>query len=164
MPEKKGILARAKYEVGDFMSTNQFVLNNPGRIPSGFGRERHNNRFHGGTIYNDAAFGLIWVKNQVSLGANKTIVGKARFEQWLWEQAVAEVSYYHSDNVIFVKDVYSKDCEGYISPKYHVFLYDLFETKVCRGDNNPVIYRICNDLFDSSPDWYAEEEYDPEGK
>ena len=83
VPEKKGILARAKYEVGDFMSTNQFVLKNPGRIPSGFGRERHNNRFHVGTIYNDAASGLIWVENQVSLGANKTIVGKAQFEQWL---------------------------------------------------------------------------------
>ena len=37
--EKKRILARAKYEVGDFMSTNQFVLKTRGRIPSGFGRE-----------------------------------------------------------------------------------------------------------------------------
>ena len=89
VPEKKGILARDKYEVVDFISTNQFVVKTPGRIPSGFGRERHNNRFHGGTIYNDADFGLIWVENQVSLGANKTIVGKARFEQWLWEKAVA---------------------------------------------------------------------------
>ena len=76
---------------------DQFVVKNPGRLPSGFGRERHNNRFHCGTIYNDAASGLIWVENQVSLGANKTIVGKARFEQWLWGQAVAEVSHYHSD-------------------------------------------------------------------
>ena len=43
---------------------------------------------------------------------NETIVGKARFEEWLWEQAVAEVSHYHSDNGIFVKDAYRKDCEG----------------------------------------------------
>ena len=83
VPKKKEILSRDKYEVGGFMSTNQFVVKTPGRLPSEFGRERHNNRFHVGTIYNDAASGLIWVENQVSLGANKTIVGKAWFEQWL---------------------------------------------------------------------------------
>ena len=59
VPEKKGTLSRDKYEVGDFMSTNKFVVKTSGRLPSGFGRERHNNRFHGGTIYNDAASRLI---------------------------------------------------------------------------------------------------------
>ena len=68
--------------------------------------KRHNNIFHGGTIYNDAASGIIWVENQVSLGANETIFGKAQFEKWLWEHAVVKVSYYHSDNGIFVRDAY----------------------------------------------------------
>ena len=58
-----GILSRDKYEVGNFMSTDQFVCKTPGRIPSGFGREQHQNRFQRGTIYNDAASGLIWVEN-----------------------------------------------------------------------------------------------------
>ena len=89
MPEKMGILIRDKYEVGNFMSTDQFVCKTPGRLPSVFGRERHQNRFHGGTIYNDAASGLIWVENQISLGANETVLGKSWFDQWLWEQAVA---------------------------------------------------------------------------
>ena len=81
VPEKKEILAREKYEVGDFMLTDQFVVKTPGRPPLGFGRKRQNNRFHRGTIYHDAASGLIWVENQVSLGANENIVGKPRFEQ-----------------------------------------------------------------------------------
>ena len=38
VPEKNGILARDKYEVGDFMSTDQFLFKTPGRLPSGFGR------------------------------------------------------------------------------------------------------------------------------
>ena len=112
VPEKTGILAREKYEVGNFISTNQFVVKTPGRLPSGFGREQHNNRFHGGTIYNDAASELIRVDNQVSIRANETIVGKARFEQCIWEQAFAEVSHYHSANGILVKDAYYKYCEG----------------------------------------------------
>jgi hypothetical protein len=33
--------------------------------------------------YNNAASGLIWVENQVSLGASETIMGKERFEQGL---------------------------------------------------------------------------------
>ena len=49
-----------------------------GWLPSGYGRESCNGRFHGGTIYNDAASGLIWVENQVSLGASETIMGKER--------------------------------------------------------------------------------------
>ena len=41
---------------------------------------------------------------------------------------------------------------------------DLFETTVITGDNDPVVDNICNDLFDSSRDWYAEEEFDPDGQ
>ena len=50
-------------------------MRTPGILPSGYGRKRLQNRFHGGTIYNDAAYGLIWVENQVSLGANETLLG-----------------------------------------------------------------------------------------
>ena len=78
VPEKKGILARDEHEVGDFMLTDQFVVKTPGRLPSGFGREQHNNRFCGGTIYNDAASGLIWFENQDSLRADNIIVVKTR--------------------------------------------------------------------------------------
>jgi hypothetical protein len=55
-------------------------------LPTGNGRDSQDRHFQGGTIYNDAASGLIWVETQVSLGANKTVMGKARFEQWLWDQ------------------------------------------------------------------------------
>ena len=76
---KEGILSRYKYEVGDFVSTDQLVVLTPRRLPNGYGRERRKNRFHGGTIYNDAASGLIWVENQVSFGASETVLGKSRF-------------------------------------------------------------------------------------
>ena len=104
LPEKEGILDRDKCEVGDFVSTDQFVVRMPGRIPYGYGHERLQNLFHGRTIYNDAASGLIWVDDQVSLGANETVLGKSRFEEWLWEQASAKISHYHSDNGVFVEN------------------------------------------------------------
>jgi len=80
-------------------------------LPTGYGRESQDRRFQGGTIYNDAASGLIWVENQISLGANETVMGKARFEQWLWDQCVSEVKHYHGDNGIFSAEEYHRDCD-----------------------------------------------------
>ena len=80
-------------------------------MSTGYGRESQDRRFQGGTIYNDAASGLIWVENQVSLGANETVMGKARFEQWLWDQCVSEVKHYHGDNGIFSAEEYRRDCD-----------------------------------------------------
>jgi len=79
----EGAIARDQYKVGDFVSTDQLICKTPRRLPTGYGLESQDRRFQGGTIYNDAASGLIWVENQVSLGANKTVMVKARFEQWL---------------------------------------------------------------------------------
>ena len=110
IPESEGALSRDRYEVGDFVSTDQFICKTPGRLPEGYGRESTDRRFRGGTIYNDAALGLIWVENQVSLGANETVMGKARFEQWLWDMAYAEVKHYHGDNGIFSAEEYRQEC------------------------------------------------------
>ena len=106
----EGAISRNMLEVGDFVSTDQFVCRTPGRLPSGYGREGSTSRFNGGTIYNDAASGLIWVENQVSLGANETILGKERFEQWLYDVACAEVKHFHGDNGIFSSEEYRLEC------------------------------------------------------
>lgn len=108
--EKEGILSRDKYKPGDMVSVDQFVVKTPGRQLKGYGREGENGRYHGGTIYNDAASGAIHVENQVTLGAGDTILGKNRFEEWLREQALVEVSHYHGDNGIFTADTFRNDC------------------------------------------------------
>ena len=106
----EGAISQGKLEVGDFVSTDQFVCKTPGRLPTGFGREGPNGNYQGGTIYNDAASGLIWVENQVSLGASETIMGKERFEQWLYDTAYAEVKHFHGDNGIFASEQYRQEC------------------------------------------------------
>ncbi len=86
------------YEAGYFLSADQYVVNTPGRLHSGYGREASHNQFHGGTLFYDAATGLIWAENQVSLGAGETLMAKEWFEQWLWKLAAAEIHHFHSDN------------------------------------------------------------------
>jgi hypothetical protein len=92
------------------VSTDQFVCRTPGRLPSGYGREGTNSQFNGGTIYNDAASGLIWVENQVSLSASETIMGKERIKQWLYDIACVEIKHYHGDNGIFSSEAYHEEC------------------------------------------------------
>ncbi len=57
--EKAGILSANQYQVRDLVSMDQFVSGTPGWLFSGYGRDAQHNRFHGGTIFSDAASGAI---------------------------------------------------------------------------------------------------------
>ncbi len=48
---------------------------------------------------------------QHQAGAIKTVMGKARFKQCLWDHCVSEVKQYHGDNGIFPAEEYRCDCE-----------------------------------------------------
>ncbi len=78
--EKAGILSANQYQVGDLVSMDQFVSGTPGQLFSGYGREAQYNRFHGGTIFNDAASGAVWVEHQVSLGAGEPSVQRSNLK------------------------------------------------------------------------------------
>eukprot|EP00804_Cyclotella_cryptica_P015898 CCRYP_006377-RA/>CCRYP_006377-RA protein AED:0.16 eAED:0.08 QI:0/0/0/1/0/0/2/0/228 len=111
IPEKVDVLSRDKYEAGDFVSADQFVVNTPDRLFSGFGCEDVQNKFHCGTSFQDAATGIIWLECQVSLGSGKTVMSKVHFDEWLWEMAAAEIKHRHSDNGVFAADMFRCDCE-----------------------------------------------------
>ncbi len=48
---------------------------------------------------------------QHQAGAIKTVMGKARFEQWLWDQCVSEVKHYHGDNGTSSAEEYHRDSD-----------------------------------------------------
>ena len=79
----KGAISREKYESGDFVSADQYVVCTPGRLIDGYGKEAEQNMYHGGTIFRDAALKYIHVEKQISLGAGETTIAKLKFEEWL---------------------------------------------------------------------------------
>ncbi len=79
-------------------------------MSEGYGHKSKERHLKGGAIYYNAALGLIWVENQVSFGANETVMGKACFEQWLWDMAYAKVKHYHGNNGIFSAEEYRQEC------------------------------------------------------
>ena len=83
-----------------------------------------------------------------------------KWNHWSHRGGFLGFLYEHSTIVATVQNLKT----GYISSQYHVVFDYLFDTTVFRGNNNPVIALICNDIFDSSWDWYAEEEYDLKGQ
>ena len=100
------------------MPADQFVVNTPSRLPTVYGRESSSSCFYGGTLHNDAAIGIIWVENQVSLRASETVLGKKHFEQWIWEKACVEISHMHSDNSIFASDQLSLEYDNKHQEQY----------------------------------------------
>ncbi len=56
--DQEGALSWDSYEAGDFVSADQYVVNTPGHLLSGYEREAPHNQFHGGTLF-DVATGLI---------------------------------------------------------------------------------------------------------
>ena len=61
------------------------MVNTPGKFPTGYGKDSSSSRFYGGTLYNDAATGIIWVENQLSSGSIETVLGKECFDQCIWD-------------------------------------------------------------------------------
>ena len=80
------------------MYADHFVVNIPGRLPTGYIQEYSSYHFYGVTLYKDSATAIIWVENQVSLEASETVLGKENFEQYLWEKVCVEISHMQSYN------------------------------------------------------------------
>ena len=59
---------------------DQLIVKTSGNLPSGYGSEWSYLSFHGGDIFWDAATGIIWIENQVDLGAGETVMENIRFE------------------------------------------------------------------------------------
>jgi hypothetical protein len=70
----EGAISCNQLEVGDFVSTDQFACRTPGWLPSCYGRERCNGRFHGGILSGLRIRYLLgpvrpsWVKNILKPG------------------------------------------------------------------------------------------------
>jgi hypothetical protein len=43
VPEEAGVLVCEQYKNGDFVSLDQYVVQTPGRLPTGYGKESHTN-------------------------------------------------------------------------------------------------------------------------
>ena len=55
------------YQVGYLVSAYQSVVGLPDQLLEVHGRISKNVEYHGVTVFNNAASGIIWVENQVSL-------------------------------------------------------------------------------------------------
>jgi hypothetical protein len=71
IPEEVGALSKERFDVGDFVLLEQYLVKAPDCLPTGFRKEPHTNMFHGGTIFRDASSKYIHVQNQLSLGAGE---------------------------------------------------------------------------------------------
>jgi hypothetical protein len=110
IPAKVGILKFDQHEPGDKVFSDQFIAHTPGQRLDGYGHDGPKRSFHGGTLYTDAASNLVYVEYQTSMGAGKTVMGKARFEQMCWNLAGVTIKNYHSNNGVYNASMFCEDC------------------------------------------------------
>ncbi len=73
-PNQGSISSRGNSVVGDFVSADQYVVNTPSRLILGCFKQLPHNQFYGGTMFHDAATGLVLAENQVSFRAGETLM------------------------------------------------------------------------------------------
>jgi hypothetical protein len=78
----------------------------PGRCLDGYGHEGPERSFHGDTLYTDAASNRVYVECQTSMGAGKTVMGNAQFEQMCKNLADVTIKNYHSNNGVYNASVF----------------------------------------------------------
>ncbi len=108
-PQEEALSVK-QYNPGDCVASDQFVVKTPGCLTTGYGNNSDNYCYHGGTLYTDVSSGLVRVVPQVFLGAGETLLGKARFEEWIFNLAGVTVNCYHSDNGMYASSNFKQDC------------------------------------------------------
>ena len=94
-----------KPEPGDCVAVDQFVVRQGGRLFTTSGREKEEDRFKGGTIFVDMATGEMFIRCQVSSGAEETLLAKACFEREAALNGV-KVKHCHTDNGVFTSQAF----------------------------------------------------------
>ena len=135
------------------MSAYKFVVNTPGQFSTRYGREYSSSHFHGGTLYNDVAISIIWVENQVSLGASETVLGKEHFEKWIWEKACVDISHMHSDNGILVSDKFHFCCDNKHQEQYFYGVVAYNQNAIAERAIQTIVYMARTFIFHPSFHW-----------
>jgi hypothetical protein len=108
-PEHEMAIRRENMIPGECFSVDQFTSTTPGRLPHTRGKERQDIQYNGGTLYIDHATGFTFIRNQISLRAGETLLGKHALERFA-NQFGVQVQNYHADNHPFGSHKFREDC------------------------------------------------------
>lgn len=98
--DRTGVVSAGNLQPGDQIHVDNYESSIRGRLSHTKGKEKRHEQYCGGTIFYDAASGLIKVYHQSSLDAESTLVSKRLFERDAAQCGVS-VQKYHADNGIF---------------------------------------------------------------
>ncbi len=98
--EGQGALSKNKLQPGDLVFSDQYESRVPGRVFNARGTKVNSEKYCGGTLFCDAATGLISVHHQISLTAMDTIQSKLKFEREAFVVGHT-IKAYHTDNGVY---------------------------------------------------------------
>ena len=101
-------IRRNNLQPGECFSVDQYISRTPGRLPGTKGKESLHARYTGGTIFVDHSSGFIFLRNQVSLGIEETLLAKHQLERYA-DQFGVKVLSFRADNKPFDADKFVED-------------------------------------------------------
>ena len=107
---KDGVLKKNNLRPGGMISSDQFVSSLPGRLPNTYGKEKEKDKYTGGTVFIDEASSMIFVENQVSLGAAETLRAKHKFEREALRHGIPILGY-RADNGVYQTAAFRADLD-----------------------------------------------------
>ena len=110
-PDRTHGLTQGHTTPGELVFHDHYESSVRGRLPHTRGREKHSLQYCGGSIFVDAASGLIKVYHQVTLGAGDTKTSKHQFE-FDAAQCGVNIQTYHTDNGIFTSSGVRRDLQA----------------------------------------------------
>jgi hypothetical protein len=93
------------------------------------------------------------VDNQVSLCSSEIIMGKERFEQWLYDIACVKVKHFHGDNGIFSSEEYRLECSEKKQLQSFSGVGAQHQNSKAEQAIQTIMYMACTFLVHSSLHW-----------
>ena len=94
---------------GQRVFVDNFVCSSPGRLFTGFGKNKQREMYAGGCLFVDAASKYVHVEMHVGLNSHETLAGKTKFERLLSDMGVGVQEYVSNNSTIFSSSAFAEN-------------------------------------------------------
>ena len=129
---------------GQCVFVDHFVCSSPGRLFTGFGKNKQCEMYAGGCLFVDTASKYVHVEMHVGLNSHETLAGKTKFERLLNDMGVGVQEYVSNNSTIFSSSAFAEN------------LLSFRQTSHFAGSREPIIkMELQSGVFKPSCRWHA---------
>jgi hypothetical protein len=107
-PAHMGAIVKEKLMPGQRVFVDHFKCSTPGRLTTGYGKGLTHEMYSGGSLWVDAASGLVYVAMQISMDTHETLLGKHKFEAFMRDLGYTVTEYVSDGGTAFTSPAFTE--------------------------------------------------------